>query len=566
MGQESGLEVLTEIDVEVPMRDGTILRGNLFRPTCAEPVPALVMRTPYRKPATGFDAFCRRGYAVLTQDVRGRYASDGEFRCFYDEHTGDAEDGFDTVEWAAAQSWCNGRVGTFGCSYNAWMQWQLAKLRPPHLQAMAAYSIPQELFGVDYTGGFRPARRLNWLLATIAPDMRKRLGLPAPNGPEQAQEIFHRLEHDRWLWYLPYGDLPKFLPSPLAEQVAAWFREPTAAPWKFAEAHHEVAVPNLDFSGWYDHCNDTMHHLRGMQQHGWTEVARTQSRMILGPWSHVTLGNRKTGDIDFGEEAALNLNETILRWFDYWLKDQENGVPDDPILKYYVLGSGEWKTAPTWPLEETLDRTLYLHSQSDARAGATHATLTDAPCGNEPVDTFSYDPRNPLPTLWGANFFTEPADRSKLSYRDDLLVYRTLPLTKPIEVVGYPEVVLWIASSCRDTDFFVWLVDEQADGVALDIASGMLKARHRNGLERCDLLIPGEPTELRIKLGATACRFLPGHRLRLEISSSDFPNYDRNHNTGGNDFFETELVTADQVIFHDTHRPSRVILPTMPVD
>ncbi len=555
-----GLGILEEKEVPVSMRDGVILRANVFRPDAARTFPGLLVRTPYGKATGGLERFVRAGYVVAAQDARGRDASDGEYVPFTVEDTGDAEDGYDTVEWLAKQAYCNGDVGTMGASYNAWMQWMLAKLRPPHLLAMCAYSIPLELTEVDWCGAFRPGRRVRWWMASIAPDLRRRQGLPGPHTKAEAAKIWDEIEHGRWLGFMPWLDLPRYLPKGLAEYAEDWLRHPNRRAWKFVEAHKEIEVPNLDFSGWYDHCNGTMGHLDGMQKNARTEVARTQTKLVLGPWNHSGLGKRKIGEIDFGPQAELDLPDLIIRWFDHWLKGLDNGVDREPPVRYFVMGSAKWKRATTWPPDGMREAFYYLASEGCAAQVEGDGLLTTEPPEEAPCDVYTYDPNDPVPTLWTRALFTVPSDRRQLEYRQDMLYYRTSPLEEDVEVVGYPEVVLYASSSAPDTDFFARLVNEDPDGPALEVCYGMVRARHRHSLDREEFLTPGEVTEFRIKLGATACRFLKGHRIRLEITSSDFPNHDRNHNTGRNDLADTKCVTAQQKIFHSVEHPSRLVL------
>jgi len=599
-GGVGALGIISATDVDVPMRDGVVLRANVFRPDGEGAYPGLLLRTPYGKPAGGHDRYVRAGYAVVTQDSRGRYASDGEFVPFTEQHTGDAEDGYDSVEWLAAQPWCNGRVGTFGASYNAWMQWETARLRPPHLVAMCAYTIPLELTAVDWCGAFRAGRRIKWWLTTIAPDLRRRHGLPGPHTPAEARQLWDEVEQAHWVGYLPWKRFPDHLPPGLAEYAAEWLDEPHRRPWGFDRVHGEVEVPNLDFSGWYDHCNDTMHHLAGMQANGRTEAAREQTRLIIGPWNHPGLGKRQIGDIDFGPQAELDLPDLIVRWFDYWLKGQANGTDCEPAVRYFVMGANQWKATTTWPLPGTTPASYLLSGDSGAAGadgggrlcaanGQAEAAASDAAAASS---SYRYDPRDPVPTLWGKAWFTSPADRRQLEHRRDILRFRTEPLAEDVEVVGYPEVVLHVSSTAPDTDFFARLVDEhpgadpdgagsgcsEADelaaavessgepqpevaGPALEVCYGMVRVRHRNTYEREELVEPGQVVELRIELGATACRFQAGHRIRLEITSSDFPNHDRNHNTGGDDLAETEMTPATQTVYHTEALPSRLILP-----
>ena len=583
------LGIITETDVAVPMRDGVVLRANVFRPDGEGPYPGLLLRTPYGKPAGGHDRYVRAGYAVVTQDSRGRYASDGDFVPFTEPNTGDAEDGYDSVEWLAAQPWCTGRIGTFGASYNAWMQWELARLRPPHLVAMCAYTIPLELTSVDWCGAFRAGRRIKWWLTTIAPDLRRRHGLPGPHTPAEARRIWDEVEQAHWVGFLPWKEFPNHLPPGLAEYAADWLAEPNRRPWRLDEAHAQVEVPNLDFSGWYDHCNDTLNHLAGMQANGRTAAAREQTRLIVGPWNHPGLGKRQIGEIDFGPQAELDLPDLIIRWFNYWLKGQDNGTDSEPAVRYFVMGPNRWRSAHTWPPPSTAARDCHLASGGDAgRANGDGSLQSAALSDSSASDSYRYDPRDPVPTLWGKEWFTSPADRRQLEYRRDILYYRSAPLTEEVEIVGYPKVILHVSSTAPDTDFFARLVDEHpaepggrdsearelaaavegvdalpstSGGEALEVCYGMVRLRHRNSYSCEELVEPGEAVELQIELGATACRFQKGHRIRLEITSSDFPNHDRNHNTGGDDLAEARMVPATQTIHHTAERPSRLVLP-----
>jgi len=577
--EAGALGITVERDVAVPMRDGVVLRANVFRPDADGGFPGLLMRTPYGKPAGGYERYVRAGYAVVTQDSRGRYASDGEWVPFCVQNTGDAEDGYDSVEWLAQQPFCNGRVGTLGASYNAWMQWELARLRPPHLVAMCAYTIPLELTAVDWPGAFRAGRRIKWWLTSMAPDLRKREGLPPPHTPAEASHLWSEVEQGQWVGFMPWKELWRYLPEGLARHVRDWLDHPNRRAWGFEDIHGEVEVPNLDFSGWYDHCNDTMRHLSKMQRGARTEAARTQTKLVAGPWNHPGLGKRQIGDIDFGPQAELDLTQLITRWFDYWLKGVANGVDEEPAVRYFSMGSNRWKSAPTWPPEGTQPRRLELRTsgaacQVDGGGRLEKMDLgadgpeADGSSDHGGADSYEYDPRNPVPTLWGKAWFTSPADRRVLESRGDILYYRSAPLEEDLEIAGYPEVVLYASSSAPDTDFFARLVDEHPTeegapepGPALEVCYGMVRARHRHSLDEEELLEPGEVTEFRISLGPTACCFLRGHRVRLEITSSDFPNHDRNHNTGRDDLADPELVTARQTVYSGGEHPSRLVLP-----
>ena len=554
------LGIHIERDVAIPMRDGIILRANLFRPDARGHFPALVHRTPYGKTQRGVEDFVRAGYAVLSQDTRGRYASEGHFTLFTVPHTGDAEDGYDTVEWTAAQPWCNGKVGTYGTSYDAWMQYQCAKLRPPHLETMSAVSIPMELTDVDWTGAFKPARRVRWWFTTIAPDMRRRDGLPPPHTPLQALAIWEEIEQRSMLGLVPWIELTRYLPPSMSDQVADWLHNPNRQPWQFELAHSEISVPNLDFTGWYDHCC-SIDHLAGMQQHARGQVARENTQVIIGPWNHANLGKRKQGSFDFGLEAEINIRQMQIRWFDYWLQCIDNGVDRQPRVRYFVMGAEKWREAESFPPEKVTWHKYYLNSTGDAPIPDGSGLLDLVQRLGSVADTFTYDPHNPVPTLWDPALFYNVADRRQLDYRTDILHYRTVPLVEEVEVVGKPEVILYAGTTALDTDFFVRLVDDDPEGPAMEVCYGMVRARHRKRFDTEDLLEPGEIIQYRIRMGYTACLFRKGHRIRLEVCSSDFPNHDRNHNTGKNDLFDAEMKIAKQVVYHSYIHPSSLLLP-----
>jgi hypothetical protein len=554
------LGVITELDVEMPMRDGTILRGNVFRPDAAGQFPAVLTRTPYGKGEGGDLRFVRSGYVIVIQDCRGRYASEGEFQSFQVPHTREAEDGYDSVEWLAAQPYCNGRVGLMGSSYPGWLAWEAASAQPPHLVAMSACTIPVELTDLDYPGAFKPARRLHWWLNSIAPDLRRRAGWPPPHNGQEAREIWDRPLGDLWLSFLPWRDLADALPPPLGDEVRAWMESPLAPVWRFTEKHQQVRVPNLDFTGWFDHCWSAGH-LPSMQEHGATPVAREQTKVVIGPWNHGGRGQRKCGEVDFGPPAEVDMGLMALQWFDHWLKGADNGVDDWPACRYFVMGAGQWEDSLTWPPAADRLDVLYLDSPGAASPVSAGGALMSEPPATDQPDQYVYDPRDPVRTLWEPGLFTAAADRRQLEHRRDLMIYRTEPLAQDLEIAGHPEVVIHAASSAPDTDFFARLVDDDPDGIALEVCYGFVRARHRHGLDREELLVPGEIVEFHIRLGPTAVRFAAGHRIRLEITSSDFPNHDRNHNTGGDDMAETELVTARQSVHHSAAHPSRLILP-----
>ncbi|MBE7493535.1 MAG: CocE/NonD family hydrolase [Verrucomicrobiaceae bacterium] len=555
--------VQVEKNVPVPMRDGVILRANVFRPDGDGPWPVLVLRTPYGKDAQKGEPYVNAGYIVVTQDARGRYASDGTWESFYRFDTHDAEDGYDTVEWAAKLPGSNGKVGTFGVSYNAFLQWRLAPLRPPSLVCMCARSIPARLTQLEGPGTIRPGRRLNWFYTGMAPDMRAKAGAKEFTTKAEMAKLWKEGEGERLLYFLPWMSLPENVFEHEEEAVHAWLREPHRDPWQFVEHCAEISVPNLDICGWFDHCNDGIEMHQAMRRVGKTEVAREGQRLVIGPWSHTGSGGRKVGTVDFGKEAAMDTKQVEIRWFDHWLKGKATGVEKDAPVKIFVMGANRWRDEAEWPPKRAKAFTFHLHSNGKANTPAGDGSLlAETPAAGS--DTYRYDPRDPVPTLWGASMFTTPADQAPLAKREDILVYQTEPLKAALEVTGYPEVVLHAASSAPDTDFFARLIDVAPDGTNRDIASGMVRARYRHGLDKPALLTRGDVVEYRIKLRPTSNEFQPGHRIRLDITSSDFPNYDRNHNTAADQNADVTLETAVQTIHHGGKMDSRLILPVIP--
>lgn len=549
-------------NVPVPMRDGIILRADVFRPDEPGTYPVLVLRTPYGKQGQKPEKQVAAGYIVVTQDARGRYESAGKWGSFYRRDTNDAVDGYDTVEWAAKLPGSNGKVGTFGASYNAFLQWRLAPLRPPSLVAMAASSIPPRLTQVEGPGTIRPGRRLNWFYCGMSPDMRLRSGAPGPKTKADATKLWKAGKDKELLHFLPWLELPNSVFEDEADAVKGWLRNPAHDPWQLQAGCKDIEVPNSDIVGWFDHCNDSIELHQAMIREGRSEVARKGQRLIIGPWSHSGRGKRKQGTVDFGPSANLDLVQTEIRWFDYWLKGKPNGVDQDAPVKIFVMGANVWRDESEWPPARAKAQTWYLDSGGHANTPAGDGRLLS----NEPAaakDEYRYDPKDPVPTLWTPAMFTVPADQKPLAERQDILVYQTKPLSAALEVTGYPEVVLHAVSSAPDTDYFVRLIDVAPDGSNRDIAMGMVRTRYRDGLDKPKLIPVGEVAEFRIRLRPTSNEFQPGHRIRLDITSSDFPNYDRHHNTAADPNADAELQAATQTIHHGGMHASRLILPVM---
>lgn len=554
-----------ELNVDVPMRDGTILRADVFRPTAEGSFPVLMVRTPYDKTGLRKTArqFAAEGYIVVSQDARGRFESEGEWESFVKFETNDGRDGYDTVEWAAKLPGSTGKVGTFGASYNAFLQWRTAALAPPSLVCMSAHSIPARYTDLEGMGSIKPGRRLQWWYASMTPDLRKRSGNPGANSKPDAKKLWNA-EKEQWLNFVPWLDLPNTFWEEETEAVHAWLKNPALDPWALHEGIPNVKVPNFNAIGWFDHCNGNLLLDKEQFAKAETTVAREQSHTLVGPWSHTGRGGRKVGDIDFGPAAQFSMHALELRWFDYWLKGKgASGAPDTPY-RIFVMGDNEWRNEPTWPLERAVTHSYFLTSGGNANTPAGDGRLVTESPGRSGKDAYKYDPENPVPTLYTAAAFTVPADQSPHAEREDILVYQSEPLEKRLEVTGNPIVELFAATSAPDTDFFARLIDVAPDGTNVDVSLGMIRARYRDGLENENLVTPGEVVRYEIELNPTSIAFHPGHRIRLDITSSDFPNFDRSHNTAANPNTDPELKTANQTIFSGGERATVLRLPVIP--
>jgi len=558
---------LTEqLKVDIPMRDGVILRADIFRPAddSAGPYPVLMARTPYNK--TGLHnnakAFAEAGYIVVCQDSRGRFASDGQWESFLRFDTNNARDGYDTVEWCAKLPGSTGKVGTFGSSYNAFLQWRTASLAPPSLVCMSAQSIPARYTDLEGPGSIRPGRRLQWWYGSMSPDLRKRSGSPGPAEKAEARKLW-QANSEKWLNFLPFQNLPHQFWEDETEPVIAWMNNPHTDPWALHEDVAKTTIPNLDAIGWFDHCNGDLLLNRLIKSKAKTEVARTGSRTLVGPWSHAGRGKSKVGKIEFGPNAKVDLVAEQLRWFDHWLKGKATGILDEAPYRIFVMGDNQWRDEPTWPLERATMQTLYLGSGGKANTPTGDGKLLSEKPVAGGKDRFTYDPADPVPTQYPATAFTVPSDQKPLAGRNDILVYQGEPLTKRLEVTGNAIVELHAATSAADTDFFVRLIDVYPDGRAIDVALGLVRARYRNGIDKDQPIVPGEVTNNKIKLTPTSIAFLPGHRIRVDITGSDYPNYDRNHNTLANPSADSELVVAEQSIFHGGAHATAIHLPVI---
>jgi putative CocE/NonD family hydrolase len=580
--------IIVERDVEAKMRDGVILRADVYRPDTEGPLPVLLQRTPYGKgfsnPAFALMA-AERGYAVIIQDTRGRWASDGDGYPLIHEKV----DGYDSVEWAASRPWASGKVGMYGGSYVGYTQWAAAVTQPPALKAIVptvTICDPRDIF---YAGGaFALGVAASWtLLSGAYMVLYKQQGSESESefgGPESEErqaltdqliELADGMSVSKTFRRLPLQEMPLIG----REGITSFFYDLLTHPlgdayWqRMLCTHDRIQVPALHIGGWYDiFTRSTLADFSGIQQAGGTEHARGHQRLLMGPWLHGPMEGL-VGEVDFGVRASalFVMPEMLqLRWFDYWLKGEENGILDEPPIRLFVMGENRWRTEQEWPLARAQYRPYYLHSGGAANTLRGDGTLSPEVPSDEPVDTYVYDPRNPVPTrggglcCWQAALPPGAYDQREVEARPDVLVYSTDPLEDDLEVTGPLEVHLWAATSAPDTDFTAKLVDVYPCGYARNVQDGIVRARYRASQEEARPVEPGVVYEYAIDLWSTSNVFLAGHRIRVEISSSSFPRYDRNPNTGQPVGEDAELRVATQTVLHDAGHPSHIVLPVIP--
>jgi len=572
------VSVTCDRNVAVPMRDGVMLYADLYLPASAGVFPVILQRTPYGK--DGLAAFALRaasfGYAVLLQDTRGRWQSEGDFTTF----TTEQPDGFDTCAWIVAQPWSNGRIGMIGGSYVGATQWQAALSRAPGLQTIVPFVTAADYHeGWCYQGGaLELAFVTMWALGLGLNTADRRLASDPSFKPKRDEWIRRLNATGQEFARLPLaGDA---LTAEIAPYVEEWLAHPADdAYWdqiKVAGRYEQLDLPTLNVGGWFDiFLGGTIANYIGMSQHAKTEAARNATRLVIGPWSHTSAGTGTTiGTYHPGFDGtlpAVDLDGQYLRWYDRHLRDIDNGLDDEPPVSIFVMGANVWRSEREWPLARTRYVDYFLTSGGRANTLRGDGALSVDQHGTElqRPDEFLYDPTDPVPTKGGAlccDYYWNPGgqfDQTEIEQRSDVLCYTSAPLAEPLEVTGPIKVVLYAASSALDTDFTAKLVDVCPCGCAKNLTDGIIRARYRRSTRVESLLTPGSVEEYEIDLWATSSVFLAGHSIRVEISSSNFPRFDRNPNTGGVIATTTaaELVTARQTIHHDAAHPSRIILP-----
>ncbi len=561
--------LVVETDVMVRMRDGVHLACDVWRPASGGPVPALVQRQPYDKRVAQtyvYDhpaVYARHGYAVVIEDTRGRYASEG---AFYPLRL-DAEDGYDTIEWCAAQPWCNGRVGSFGFSIPGVNQLLAAALKPPHLAAAVPGFYPGGMYeGFTHVGGtFGLAAVMDWALI-LAGDAAKRRGDRQVLGAlGEAQAACGRWPAALSLRDIPFLETPDLLPF-LKDYVDHPAHDAYWDEWELAPRLGRIDVPCLHVSGWYDSfIPQTIRAYEALSAAG-----RAEHRLIVGPWYHIPW-TQQVGVIDFGEDAKNAVSVWERAWFDAWLKDDSAALEALPPVRLFVTGENRWHDAEAWPLAGTGAERWYLHSAGRANSLSGDGALDREAPGDEAPDFFVYHPFDPVPSLGGHSCCLPqtapmgPMDQRPVEHRNDVLVYTSAPLEAPLFAAGFVTARLSAATSARDTDFTAKLCDVEPDGRSINLFEGVIRGRFRESREREVLLEPHRVYDFDVDVGVICHLFGAGHRIRVEVSSSNYPAFDRNPNTGGPIGAEHafDLQPAHQTVFHDGARPSFIDLPVV---
>lgn len=566
-------DLVVENDVMVPMRDGVRLRTDVFRPAEPGRYPVLVQRYPY-SPRNGTMALfgqviARQGYVVAVQSCRGRYGSEGDFYPFQP----DVEDSYDTVEWAAAQPWSNGKVGMYGVSYSGLTSWAGAIARPPHLVAIAPLSCPWHLGESGWyaaPGVLNLGLTLGWSAEMTVWEAERRdmaPPLPALAEAEELMDTADLADPETWTTLAKLENdatSPLFDRRPLRDveelrELAPWFRDwcdrddprdPYWRPISAAHHYHDIDLPILHTTGWYDFfAKGGIDAYTTMARRGATERTRKGQRLVVGPWNHSSMQVRPDADPDVEMIIDVRPGSSFMRFFDHHLKGASPGYADEPPVRIFVMGDNAWREEHEWPLARTRWTPHYLHG--------AHGLSTEPP-GDEQPDVYVYDPADPVPgALRTGGTHGDPVDLEEIAQRPDVLVYTTEPLATDTEITGPVKLELWASSSVANTDFTAKLIEVFPDGSAIPLCQGVIRTGART---------PNAVYCHEIDLWSTSTVVKAGHRIRLDVSSSEFPTYDLNPNTGERITHDPTgaTVPATQHVFHDELHPSRLILPIIP--
>lgn len=543
--------MIQRIDAPVLMRDGVRLSADIRYPDSGGPFPAILTRTPYGNSgcSEADHVYLRDGYAVVKQDCRGRFDSEG---CF--DPLREDDDGHDTLAWLVQQPWCDGRIGMMGSSYNALTQLAAAWTEPQGLKAIAPTVISHNAFKnlIYHNGVFNLSLAICW-----------GSGVAGRTGQTNDTTDWNRL----------FRHLPLITMDKAAGYELAYFHEWLShgvyddywAAHSVEQHFDRFNIPAFHIGGWYDiYSQGVFCNFCGMQRYGGPS-ARQHQKILVGPWGH-SVNQRLLGHLDFGETAVVDMDSMTKCWMDRWVKGVKNNVDNEPPVHFFVMGENVWRDEKEWPLARTRETNVYLASGGHANSLFGDGVLGLTPKQGAETDHYIYNPENPVPTLGGACLCTVngPTDHAPIERRDDVLVYTGEPLKELLEITGFVKMTVFAASDAVDTDFVARLCDVYPDGRSIIICDGVLRTRFCEGLDRERMMIPGKMYEFEIDMGVTSNLFLPEHRLRLEITSSCFPRWDRNLNTGEPVATATRMQIARQTVYHSSAYPSRLRLPCIP--
>jgi len=552
-----------QFSVTVPTRDGTKLAADVYLPTNSGKHPVLFQLTPYNKQGQNSTAkyYTSRGYAVVVADSRGIYASEGTWT----PYVNDGQDGYDIQQWIGQQTWSNGKIGMFGCSYPGFTQLLSAPYRSEYLKAILPECAQSDNFSAIWStdGLYQIALAPAWGLSQEGVATNKERP---------------RVNWGQLVWHLPLKTLPErvgissdFVSDSIEHYSYSDF-------WKrmsIRELYHEMDVPAFHTVGWYDDLTaETIRNFVNMRKSSRSEHSRKWQKLLIGPWDHGVKPRRYYGDLDLGSEMErFNVQEMRDRWFDYHLKGEQNGLDKEAPIKIFVMGANKWRDEWDWPLERAMDTRFYFHSDGFANTLFGNGRLTLTPPSDQKPDQYRYDPNHPVMTYGGhgccpyVQLAIGPFDQRATQLRNDVLVYTTETLTEDVEVTGQPEANLAVSSDVLDTDFFVTLSDVYPDGRSIVITEGSIRGRFRDSLTEPKKMTPGEIMNLKIPLWGTSNVFKKGHKIRVHITSSNFPRYARNLNSGKPPGEETvdDITIATQNIYHDEKNMSWITLPLVPV-
>lgn len=552
----------------ITLRDGVKLFADVYLPAAEGRYPTIVIRTCYGVQRDGGHQdkirFAQQGYAVVFADVRGRYESEGQWNPFRDE----AKDGYDVIEWAAAQSFSNGKVGMQGGSYLGHNQWAAMSQAPPHLVCAFPGVASTNIYAnwITMGGAFRLSFNYGWGVVR----MPNRIMLPQYWHTEAYTP--EELKYDNILRHLPLNDGDLQSAGYAVKHYREWLKhESYDEYWKAIsdeERFQKMNVPAQVYGGWFDiFLMGTINGYMGMRNKAATPEARAGARMIIGPWGHGP--SQSFGGVDFGPTANMKMFDRELQFFDFHLKGINNGINlEDPVQLLY-MGVNKWRSEKDYPIPGTTYTNFYLSGTGHSNAVRGDGKLTVDPPKAAGVDTYTYDPKSPVMTLGGNNCCgtpTEagPLDQRPIERREDVLVYSSDFLQEPLTIAGPVKMKLFAATDGPDTDWMIKLVDVYPDGTAMPVSEGILRARFREGLDKLKLLTPNQVYEYTIELTGTANVFLPGHRIRVDITSSNFPQFDRNPNTGEPLGSSDRIRVAKQRIHSGGQKLSCIILPVVP--